>query len=798
MIKYIIDLVYKSKITFGILKKATVTVPTNLGQKQKATFQAPKLPTRSLLYIGLLLTLVLAIDNRVFASEKVTNLVPPVSYFVGHQRQLKEAREYLSKYRQVSIIGTSGIGKTQFVRAYAYGNQNKYDIIWFFDCNLNLNEEFVKLAKQLNQKLPANIAEEIKCVKRGVLEYLKHREQWLLIFDNLKIGENKKVKDIIEWEHNGNIIFCSQESGNLPNANALEMSLFDRENTITLAKNLLNNLDNKDIEFLIQAFSGYPILIVQGAQLLNKIKGLDKEEYKRKIYQSANKIELNIEMAIKELPPSAVNLLGKIALINNQNFSKQLLSIITDNKDTLDEDIYKLLKFLLINNIEPNEENPIFEMHGIIADKIQKLNGTANNKAYLEGIISKLVKYMPKSVIKSHIFRTSKTIPINFEIISNNAVEYNINIYKLMALNLELIVYYVNSLDLDNAQKLASWFNKNDQQGKFKLWLMNNDEQALYATFLSLIGMYHKRCANYMIAIEYYNRAKEVFNNVKGYETLKCNVFYGRLLAHIMLGRYPEAEETIQVMEKMFNDTLVDSEDIITLYFAKARLSFIQGKYVVALEYVDKTIEKLIDNTRPDDPFFTNYYMLRAEILNFLGKYQESYEQSQQLHNMYKDVTPANHEIFARIYTQFARSELGQGNIDRALKYINKAITIFLADECRNPKEADYSEDADLAASYVVQGEIFAAQDNIKIAIESYKKANIIYFYLYRKNLKNIAQVSYLYLQGAKVACKSKDLYNYKFFGKAQIKEFGIDHPNSITMLEYCTHHNQNLWSKKI
>lgn len=31
----------------------------------------------------------------------------------------------------------------------------------------------------------------------------------------------------------------------------------------------------------MQSFSGYPILIVQGAQLLNKVKGLDKEEYKK-------------------------------------------------------------------------------------------------------------------------------------------------------------------------------------------------------------------------------------------------------------------------------------------------------------------------------------------------------------------------------------------------------------------------------------------------------------------------------------------------------------------------------------
>jgi hypothetical protein len=68
---------------------------------------------------------------------------------------------------------------------------------------------------------------------------------------------------------------------------------------------------------------------------LNKIKGLDIEEYKKRIYQSVDKIAININMAIKELKPSAVKLLNKIALLNNQSFSKQLLSITTDSKDTI-------------------------------------------------------------------------------------------------------------------------------------------------------------------------------------------------------------------------------------------------------------------------------------------------------------------------------------------------------------------------------------------------------------------------------------------------------------------------------
>ncbi|WP_341757986.1 hypothetical protein [Candidatus Tisiphia endosymbiont of Ditula angustiorana] len=43
------------------------------------------------------------------------------------------------------------------------------------------------------------------------MEYLKHQSKWLLIFDNLHINENDKIKDIIDWHHGGHIIICSQD-----------------------------------------------------------------------------------------------------------------------------------------------------------------------------------------------------------------------------------------------------------------------------------------------------------------------------------------------------------------------------------------------------------------------------------------------------------------------------------------------------------------------------------------------------------------------------------------------------------
>ncbi|WP_375332076.1 tetratricopeptide repeat protein [Candidatus Tisiphia endosymbiont of Temnostethus pusillus] len=753
-------------------------------------------------YFILLITLLIIPLNSFAqdqASNRISNFVAPVTYFVNHVKQLNLLKNNLIKYRQASIIGTSGMGKTQLARMYSYENQNNYKLIWFIDCNLDINQELLKLAKAINATSKSNlISEDIKLVRKEVRNYLSSQDKWLLIFDNLKVSENKKIQEFVDWEHNGHVIFCSQDSEILPNI--VKMTAFEKGDVRTLANNILEHSDPKSAEFLSEEFAGYPILIVQGVQLLNNVQGLDREGYRKKIHQSTDRIKLNITLAIEQLKPSAKNLLNKIALINNQSFSKELLSYITDDKSTLNDDIYQLSKFSLISNIDPNDTNPVFEMHDVIAQKIAEINGDKNNKAYLEDIITKLVGCVPKSLLKAQLFRETKTMHENFEILSRNAEKYNTNIYKIMQLNMQLMVRTINCFDYPNAEKLVNWFNRNDQNGtgKFKLWLMNNDEKYAYARYIQVIGWYHRICSNNRVAINYYTRAKGILDNVKGYESFKWTVFFSLATYNIILGQGQEAEENIQVMEQMLNEGLMDKSDISYIYSARASLLFIQGKYSESLEQTNKAIEISIKNGKsPNDISLINPYLRKAEILNYLKECQESYVQLEQLYNLYKSSKKEEHEIFGRIYSQMARSALGLGNLDQASEHVNQAISIFLANEHRNHKGADYSENLNLAASYVVQGDILFAQDNIEEAIKSYNKAYSIYYYLYRDNRKNVAQVSYLYTQGAKAACKAKNLFSYKFFGKPQVKEFGIKHPNTVSMFEYCKQYDMDIWVKE-
>jgi tetratricopeptide (TPR) repeat protein len=82
-----------------------------------------------------------------------------------------------------------------------------------------------------------------------------------------------------------------------------------------------------------------------------------------------------------------------------------------------------------------------------------------------------------------------------------------------------------------------------------------------------------------------------------------------------------------------------------------------------------------------------------------------------------------NNRIFARIYTQLAKTELGLGKSDAAIVYIKDAMSILYQNQNNNSQKGGIVGGLDLSAAYVVEGDILSAQKNFKEAMESYKKA---------------------------------------------------------------------------
>ncbi|MDX1916432.1 MAG: tetratricopeptide repeat protein [Rickettsiaceae bacterium] len=745
------------------------------------------------------LVIIIITSNNAFCMNKISNEISPVTYFVNHVSQLEQIKNNLTSFKKATIVGISGMGKTQLARMYAKENQDKYNIIWFIDCNLDINDEFIRLAREINKIRDVKISENAASVTKEVMHYLASKDKWLLVFDNLKINSNHKVQDFISWDHNGDVIFCAQDSQLLPYV--VRAEALREKDVKLLSTRILEADDDKHTKFLFSEFKGYPILVVQGAQLLKEIKGLSQEEYKKKLNGAQDKIRTNIELAISPIGNNAKNLLFKIALMNNQRFSKKLASIITDSPQTLDDDLYKLSKFVLITCVDSNESNPIFEMHDVVASNIRGMHTDEANKLLLETIIDKIVKSMPDSVYEAHMFRNSPTIHENLEVLLQNERLYNPSVHSLTALNLYLLVSYCNSSDFYNAEKLVKWFEERDKKGEFKLSFMDNYQKRIYAGYLNMIGTYiRKRLSDHNLALVYYNRSIEVFKDLPGEEWAKFNLFYVAALSNISLGKIEEGIANIKQMDEVAASGKVPEGDLGLINRIKSKLHYYQGRYEEALLEIDEGIKKIISNgLKTNDPVLTTPYVFRAMILNRLGRYNESYSQIEQLFQMHAS-KKEDHLVYGRIFAQKARALLGmkqdpkyatskpnQEQITSALEDINKSISILLADTQRNGEGNNTSsEDEDLAEAYVIQGDIYFSLKDLKGALESYRKAQGIYFHLYKEQDKEVAFVSYLYTQGAKASCDAKNSHYYTSFRDMQVKAFGHNHPDTIEMFRYC------------
>ena len=743
--------------------------------------------------LKVLFVIIILSTNTIAQAKNVTNLVTPVSYFINHVRQLSSIKDDLKKYGQTSIIGTSGMGKTQLVRMYAYENKENYNIIWFFDCTLDLNDQFAKFAKEMNLVLNTHIAEDQALAKKEVLHYLQSKKDWLLVFDNLKINENTKIQDLIDWQHNGNIIFCSQDSSKLNHL--IEITKIQKQDAIELVNFMLKEKKSDTINFLVEELQGYPILLVQGTQILNNIKGLNYEKYKKMIRDSDNKILLNIELCMKELTPSSMALLKKIALINNNKFSKSFLMMATDNKETIDDDIYQLSKYVLISNIDSNQDNPIFEMHDIIAETIREIS-LKKNQQYLEEMISNiLIKSLPRGVTKRHMIRTSPTIDENLQIILKNAEKFNINVLKNLELRLELFGTSTNNGEYERSKAMVEWFEDKEKNKEFHLDIMSNHEKYAYALYFDLIGCYNNYAlSNPVGAIKYFTKAQEIASTVVGYEYMKFNVTYQLFRTLLDLGRIEDAQknmtEASEIYAKGIESNNIESTEVGYLYVGKTRLLLAQESYEEALEQINKGIEILKEaSLQESDVFLESSYQLKIEALNNLDKYSEAYALAQWLYEIYKPNLSPDHEIFANIHTKMAVSQYGFGKYQEGLEEANQAIKMFIIVRKLDEQELQFARDIQLAKALMIKADCLSALDRIEESLNIYEKAEAIHNNVYIENLNTSNSLKNLLFEATKTACKKSSKLNefwFKHFYGRLRSIFGIDIPQVKEIEKTC------------
>jgi tetratricopeptide (TPR) repeat protein len=747
-----------------------------------------------MLRVIIFLIIVVHSHSSVLATSKIHNLVEPVKYFSNHQVQLSDLVKKLYFTKKVTLLGMSGMGKTQLARMYAYQNFDKYNIIWVFDCNLDLNTQFTKLAEEINkQDSGTQLSTDLLKSQNDVINYLTPKNNWLLIFDNLGVNQNNRVKDIIKWENNGHIIFVSQDADGLPEA--ITTPYFQERDIIQLTETLINNSPPELMREVVNEFKGHPLLTVQGILFLNNNKYLNMKEYKQIIGSADDKIGAHVTLVLKTLSSIEKDLLFKITLLNTHKFSKEILFKITSHRENLPNDIYSLIRFGLITSFYDENGNLFFEMHDMVKNAILKI---ADNKITQDNIIHIV------NVIKAEISNKSyeekfllmaTDFSSNLEVLLRNANLYEINLLKIMELRQILLDFYLNSRQVYHAQKEVEWFRKHEDFFSSSIKGMTKEEKVVYSNYLSNIGTYTNffEGTNPRIAIKYLQKAIEIITPIAGYVGEKLNIYCQLAQVNAYTGDNQNAIATLNIVEKLMAENPEINFEKGLISFTKAKILLSESDYVGALEKalealnlyrppfnegLSKEAEKNIESS------LAPIYTMQAEILNYMGRYKEAYDIANKVYFCEIEAAGEENETTAYALVQISRAALGISNYELALESSSKAKNFYLNDPARKNVKIIESNDSDFAAALVAEADALYSLGRVSEAIESYSMAEAIFYNKYRENMKFVDEISYLYYRASLASYGLAEQAWYEKFSKSHIELFGLEHPRTIKILE--------------
>ena len=237
-----------------------------------------------------------------------------------------------------------------------------------------------------------------------------------------------------------------------------------------------------------------------------------------------------------------------------------------------------------------------------------------------------------------------------------------------------------------------------------------------------------------------------------------------------------KAEEII----KKYPNINLDSSLILLV---KARQLLHEGNYEEALAEITRLLK--LSSYLSQDTYTAPAYILQASILNYMGRFGEANEISSRIYEQEKKIIRNDHQIHALALVQMARAELGLGEQKRSLLYARLAKRILIDDKIRDNENLQTSQDTELADAFVAEGNALLSLGDQLNASNSYSEAANIYYNRYRLNLPMVDEASYLYLQGAKAACKLADKIQYNNFKHLLLSNFGDNHSRSMELLKY-------------
>src|SRR3712207_2722815 len=153
-----------------------------------------------------------------------------------------------------ALYGLGGVGKTQLAIEYAHRFAADYDLVWWIDADqpVLIPEQLTGLAARLDLPAAPTVADTVD----RLLAELRHRDRWLLIFDNAE-----RPADIAGYRPGGagHVLITSRFPGWGALGGRLEVDVLTRAETVALLRARIPGLSEELADQLAAELGDLPL-----------------------------------------------------------------------------------------------------------------------------------------------------------------------------------------------------------------------------------------------------------------------------------------------------------------------------------------------------------------------------------------------------------------------------------------------------------------------------------------------------------------------------------------------------------